>query len=102
MWIVVVYITIGVISGASLSGGRGDSLPSLGKSKVDTDAAIKRLSKVFGINSLPIHRHHRSPPQYMVELYQTVAYSDGVTKTPNPFDADVVRGFPDRGNISIF
>lgn len=60
--------------------------------------AIVRLSQVFGIDKLPIHRHHRSPPQYMMDLYQSVAYQDGITKTKSPYGSDVVRSLPDRGN----
>ena len=59
--------------------------------------AIARLSRVFGIDRLPVHSHHRTPPQYMVDLYKSVAYSNGITKTASPYDADIVRGFPDRG-----
>lgn len=61
------------------------------------DEALDRLSKVFGFETLPHETHHRSPPQYMQDLFNSVAYSDGISKSANPYDADVVRGFPDRG-----
>ncbi len=59
--------------------------------------AIARLSQVFRLDKVPVLRHHRSPPQYMVDLYHNVADSDGITKSRSPYGSDVVRGFPDRG-----
>ena len=32
-----------------------------------------------------------------MELYKNVAYQDGVSRLPNPFQADIVRGMSDRG-----
>lgn len=64
--------------------------------------AIQRLSQVFGIDPTPRHPNHRSPPQYMTELYNAIAGRDGLTRTTSPFNADVVRSFPDRGNSLIF
>ena len=66
-----------------------------------TAEALERLSQVFGIDQVPSLTHHRSPPEYMLELYHSVAYSDGVSRKANPYDADVVRGFPDRGIYDI-
>ena len=75
-----------------------------GKSAPDTDA-VERLSKVFGIEKVPasgrLARHPRSAPEYMVELYQNVAYNDGISKTSSPYEADVVRGMPDRGEMGL-
>ena len=59
--------------------------------------AIQRLSRVFEIERLPQHRQHRTPSDCMTALYNRVAYSDGISRSANPFDADLVRGFPDRG-----
>lgn len=59
--------------------------------------AIERLSQVFRLDKVPVLRHHRSPPQYMLELYNNVADNDGITKNKSPYGSDVVRGFPDRG-----
>ena len=59
--------------------------------------AIARLSKVFDIDRLPHRLSHRSPPQYMVDLYKSVADSDGITRHRGPYGSDVVRGLPDRG-----
>ncbi|XP_064626089.1 bone morphogenetic protein 7-like [Lineus longissimus] len=58
--------------------------------------AMNRLSQVFGMEKPPIKFHHRAPPQYMVELFNSITDDSGITKTKGPFDADVVRGFPDR------
>ena len=62
--------------------------------------AIVRLSKVFDIDRLPHRLSHRSPPQYMVDLYKSVADSDGITKHRGPYGSDVVRGLPDRGGYN--
>ena len=65
--------------------------------------AMERLSKVFRLDKVPVLRHHRSPPQYMVDLYNNVADNDGITKNRSPYGSDVVRGFPDRGmNEKLF
>ena len=89
-------VTIKVVSGASLS--REDHRED---NRVKSEA-IERLSEVFRFRKLPEHTHHRTPPQYMVDLYHAVADTTGITKTSTPFDADVIRGFPDRGNIYYF
>ncbi|ESO07906.1 hypothetical protein HELRODRAFT_98091 [Helobdella robusta] len=36
----------------------------------------------------------------MTELYKHVAYEDGVTKAPTPFEADIVRGLVDKASNS--
>uniref|UniRef100_A0A670ZK83 TGF-beta family profile domain-containing protein n=1 Tax=Pseudonaja textilis TaxID=8673 RepID=A0A670ZK83_PSETE len=53
------------------------------------------------INSLmahhpPVPSTSRSPPQYMVDLYNTVADADGVTKDPHRLAGNTVRSFLDR------
>jgi len=88
---------------------------------VDDAIAMEQLTRVFGVSHLSDYygqrrRHfddddddhtrqsttrygvrHRSPPDYMVQLYDTIAYTDGISKTAAPYEADVVRGIPDRG-----
>lgn len=59
--------------------------------------AIQRLFKVFGISRVPDHLHHSTPPQYMTDLFRSVAYDDGISKKSAPYNANTVRGFPDRG-----
>ena len=59
--------------------------------------AMDRLSQLFGIKRIPPNFRHKTPPEYMTALYKSVAYEDGITKSAAPYDADVVRGFPDRG-----
>ena len=72
-----------------------------GEAEEDRAEAIERLSKVFRLDKVPVLRHHRSPPQYMIELYNNVADNDGITKNRSPYGSDVVRGFPDRGKKSF-
>jgi len=81
---------------------------------VDDAIALEQLTRVFGVGQVSDyyrqrHRHfsdddkthrsirRRSPPDYMMQLYDTIAYTDGISKTAAPYEADVVRGIPDRG-----
>jgi len=86
-------------------------------SDVDDAIALQQLTRVFGVESVSDYYHrqysdedgetqqsarhhrvrHRPAPDYMVQLYDTVAYMDGISKTAAPYEADVVRGIPDRG-----
>lgn len=60
--------------------------------------ALKRLLKVFGIEDPPHSLHHaKQPPQYMIDLYNTVADADGVTKDPDLLEGNTVRSFFDKG-----
>lgn len=63
------------------------------------DDPLARLSKVFGISRIPANAVHRTPPQYMTELYRSVAYSSGLTRTSGPYNANTVRSFPDRDPV---
>ena len=79
----------------------------------DDDVALEQLTRVFGLGHVSDHYRHRrrnsdddtttrhvrrrSPPEYMAQLYDTVAYTDGISKTAAPYEADVVRGIPDKG-----
>ncbi|KAG8454699.1 hypothetical protein GDO86_001064 [Hymenochirus boettgeri] len=59
--------------------------------------ALKRLLEVFGIEEPPHYvQHVKQPPQYMVDLYNTVAYEDGVTKDPDLLEGNTVRSFFDK------
>ncbi|XP_075466316.1 bone morphogenetic protein 2-like [Ascaphus truei] len=59
--------------------------------------ALKRLLEVFGIEDPPHSLHHvKQPPQYMVDLYNTVADADGVTKDPDLLEGNTVRSFFDK------
>ncbi|XP_051554854.1 bone morphogenetic protein 2-like [Myxocyprinus asiaticus] len=57
--------------------------------------AIKRLLEVFGMEDPPatLVRGHKQPPQYMLDLYNTVADVDGVTKDPTLLEGNTVRSF---------
>ncbi|XP_075046421.1 bone morphogenetic protein 2-like [Mixophyes fleayi] len=60
-------------------------------------AALKRLLEVFGIDDPPHYLHHaKQPPQYMIDLYNTVADADGVTKDPDLLEGNTVRSFFDK------
>ncbi|XP_053556687.1 bone morphogenetic protein 2-like [Bombina bombina] len=59
--------------------------------------ALKRLLEVFGIEDPPHSMHHvKQPPQYMIDLYNTVADADGVTKDPDLLEGNTVRSFFDK------
>uniref|UniRef100_A0A665TUF7 Bone morphogenetic protein 2-like n=1 Tax=Echeneis naucrates TaxID=173247 RepID=A0A665TUF7_ECHNA len=59
-------------------------------------AAIKRLLEVFGMDDPPSIHGHKQPPQYMLDLYNTVADVDGVTKDPYLLEGNTVRSFFDK------
>ncbi|ELU02050.1 hypothetical protein CAPTEDRAFT_184506 [Capitella teleta] len=61
--------------------------------------AIERLSRVFEVDRVPQQRFRRSPPEYMANLYDQVAYTDGISRSPNPYEADIVRGFLDKATF---
>ncbi|XP_060941148.1 anti-dorsalizing morphogenic protein [Limanda limanda] len=59
-------------------------------------AAIKRLLEVFGMEDPPAIHGHKQAPQYMLDLYNTVADVDGVTKDPYLLEGNTVRSFFDK------
>ncbi|CAC5409587.1 Bone morphogenetic protein 4,Protein decapentaplegic,Bone morphogenetic protein 6,Bone morphogenetic protein 2-A,Growth/differentiation factor 3,Bone morphogenetic protein 2,Univin,Bone morphogenetic protein 3,Protein DVR-1,Derriere protein,Protein 60A,Bone morphogenetic protein 2-B [Mytilus coruscus] len=67
------------------------------KRKVSNETyVIERLSNLFGIDKVPVRIFNRSPPQYMLDLYNSITDSGGLLKRDSPYHADVVRSFPDR------
>lgn len=58
---------------------------------------IERLSRFFGIDRVPARVIHRSPPQFMIDLYASITEPGGLVKRESPYKADVIRSFPDRG-----
>ncbi|NXY79273.1 BMP2B protein, partial [Glareola pratincola] len=59
--------------------------------------ALKRLLEVFGMEDPPAPPAHvKQPPQYMVDLFNTVANADGVTKNPDVLEGNTVRSFLDK------
>ncbi|KAK1164505.1 bone morphogenetic protein 2-like [Acipenser oxyrinchus oxyrinchus] len=59
--------------------------------------AIQRLHELFDIGDLPQNAlPHRKPPQFMVDLFNAVADSDGITKDPGILEGNVVRSFEDK------
>ncbi|KAG5850803.1 anti-dorsalizing morphogenic protein isoform X1 [Anguilla anguilla] len=59
--------------------------------------ALKRLLEVFGMEDPPHLRGlQKQPPQYMLDLYNTVADIDGVTKDPDLLEGNTVRSFFDK------
>ncbi|XP_076838045.1 anti-dorsalizing morphogenic protein [Brachyhypopomus gauderio] len=67
-------------------------------SKEVRSVAIKRLLEVFGMEDPPATpaRSHKQPPQYMLDLYNTIADVDGVTKDPTLLEGNTVRSFFDK------
>ncbi|NXO02435.1 BMP2B protein, partial [Rhinopomastus cyanomelas] len=59
--------------------------------------ALKRLLEVFGMEDPPPPpAHSKQPPQYMVDLFNTVANADGVTKNPDILEGNTVRSVLDK------
>jgi len=57
---------------------------------------IQRLSRFFGIDRVPVRVFHKSPPQFMMDLYDSITDSGGLMKRNSPYNADTIRSFPDR------
>ncbi|RWS12818.1 anti dorsalizing morphogenetic protein precursor-like protein, partial [Dinothrombium tinctorium] len=61
------------------------------------ETTLNKLLKVFGMEHHATRKgRHVSPPQYMLDLYNSIADSSGVTHTPNPYHANIVRSFSDK------
>ncbi|XP_064848052.1 bone morphogenetic protein 2-A-like [Oncorhynchus masou masou] len=56
-------------------------------------AAIKRLLEVFGMEDPPLLEGDKQPPQYMINVYNTVRDVDDVTKDPYLLGGNTVRNF---------
>jgi hypothetical protein len=59
-------------------------------------AVIQRLSNFFGIDRIPGRIFRKPPPDYMMDLYNSITDSGGLMKREGPYKADVIRSFPDR------
>ncbi|XP_043269328.1 bone morphogenetic protein 2-like [Venturia canescens] len=60
------------------------------------EESLEDLQKIFGIRSQTDKKttnRRKIPPQFMMELYNTIADSSGVTHGKNPYNAKVVRSF---------
>ncbi|KAF6734001.1 Bone morphogenetic protein 2 [Oryzias melastigma] len=73
-----------------------NAFPADTESEEVRSAAIKRLLEVFGMEDPPAVHGHKQPPQYMLDLYNTVADVDGVTRDPSLLEGNTVRSFFDR------
>jgi len=55
---------------------------------------------VFGGNdTAATPRQLPTPPQYMLDLFRSVADEAGISKAPNPYRARVIRSYVDRGEF---
>ncbi|XP_065118468.1 anti-dorsalizing morphogenic protein [Paramisgurnus dabryanus] len=94
IWISLVGFTI---SRPSLNYLENHSAVENESGEVRTEA-IKRLLEVFGMDDPPaaLSRGHKQPPQYMLDLYNTIADVNGVTKDPSLLEGNTVRSFFDK------
>ncbi|XP_012283731.1 bone morphogenetic protein 7 [Orussus abietinus] len=61
------------------------------------DQALGRLRSILGMPSqVDKSVSRKNPPQFMMELYNTIADSSGIIRARNPYDAKVVRSFIER------
>lgn len=100
-----------------VDGATPDNRPSSsGPSIIDEDA-IDKLSEIFDIPTLKSSRHFAlrgnatqaalprpladsisgRPPQYMLNLYQTITDSNGIMRIPNPYHANLIKSFSNKG-----
>lgn len=80
---------------------RSGDLPSSDNeiSKFHTNSKMMNALQILGIRSQNENLAHRKiPPQFMMELYNTIADPSGVTRGRNPYNARIVRSFVERGN----
>ena len=55
-------------------------------------------TQVFGVTDRQRGQGQlRSPPQYMITLYESVADNSGLVKAPNPYSAKVIRSYTEKG-----
>ncbi|GAV01726.1 hypothetical protein RvY_12387-1 [Ramazzottius varieornatus] len=99
-----------------VDGATPDNRPSSsGPSIIDEDA-IDKLSEIFDIPTLKSSRHFAlrgnatqaglprpladsisgRPPQYMLNLYQTITDSNGIMRIPNPYHANLIKSFSNK------
>ncbi|XP_011637030.1 bone morphogenetic protein 4-like [Pogonomyrmex barbatus] len=65
------------------------------------EEALQKMQEILGIRSQNENLAHRKvPPQFMMELYNTIADPSGVTRGRNPYNARVVRSFIEK-DISL-
>ncbi|KAL2744516.1 bone morphogenetic protein 4-like isoform X1 [Vespula maculifrons] len=82
-------------TGPSLSLSELTQGNELGNEKHEDE--LEKLQKIFGIRGQGEKSAHRKiPPQFMMELYNTIADDSGVTRGRNPYNAKVVRSFVER------
>ncbi|XP_062844018.1 anti-dorsalizing morphogenic protein [Trichomycterus rosablanca] len=102
MFIIIMFFIIACMMNLSISRPSLDNednrFPVENESEEVRLAAIKRLLEVFGMEDPPasVVRNHKQPPQYMLDLYNTVADVDGVTKDPTLLEGNTVRSFFDK------
>ncbi|XP_042207729.1 uncharacterized protein LOC121856318 [Homarus americanus] len=58
--------------------------------------APTELLKAFGMSEPGVRRWYTEPPQYMLDLYNQVADSSGLTRLPGPYGATIVRAFSEK------
>ena len=67
----------------------------------DVDGLI-RSKQVFGVPAGSTGSQYggmmgRDPPQYMLDLYNSVADQNGITRSTNPYNATTIRSFANKG-----
>ncbi|XP_011148570.1 bone morphogenetic protein 10-like [Harpegnathos saltator] len=66
------------------------------------EEALQKIQEILGIRSQSENLVHRKvPPQFMIELYNTIVDSSGVAQGRNPYNAKVVRSFIERESSSL-
>ncbi|KAG2462412.1 DRGX protein, partial [Polypterus senegalus] len=64
--------------------------------------AIQALHEIFDFDDVPQKTvSHKKAPQFMVDLFNTVADSDGITRYPSVLEGNIVRSFEDKGTSSF-
>ncbi|XP_020298649.1 uncharacterized protein LOC109862894 [Pseudomyrmex gracilis] len=68
--------------------------------KSQREEVLQKMQEIFGIHSQSDNLAHRKvPPQFMMELYNTIADPNGVTRGRNLYNAKVVRSFVEKDHF---
>ncbi|XP_064458068.1 bone morphogenetic protein 2-like [Ornithodoros turicata] len=96
---VLLFLVLGLCLGRTAPPPLQPTEPHVSSSEDTSEAVSRMLLQVFGMREQHGHRRrerHHLPPLYMLQLYNATAGASGITRTANPYNANLVRSFPDK------
>lgn len=72
------------------------------ENRLDITKSAKKMDELFNPMDLPESSSvpHRKAPQFMLDLFNSVADSNGIPRNSEKLEGNVVRSFEDRGELS--